>query len=107
MKHDKFNNLEIWKLSELGKEMKMKLEILHKKIQYWISKGYIQLINNSERIEDLQFEIVDKLTKNQQDSEEDDSMISSTQEQQKQDMSVYEPLIMGMLTNLDSMPLDR
>lgn len=75
----------------------------------WINSGVLQEIRN--RNGRLVFKVSDKLVDEHRGDidvmDADGGGISSMEEQLAQEMAVYESYIIGMLTNFDSLPLER
>lgn len=107
-----FQEKSEWSLDQLAEVMHVPSTVLRRKIGYWVSQGLIQekmrdtfvlqeefsgpsnageSINNAEMIDD----------------EEVESAMASASDQREEELQVFWSYIVGMLTNLDSMPLER
>lgn len=108
-----FQNKPEWSLDELHQVMKVPVTVLRRKITYWQSMGLI-----SERTTDY-FVLVDgsdagkaHVSTNQVqemicEDDEAESVMASAHDQREGELQVFWSYIVGMLTNLDSLPLDR
>ncbi|KOB76226.1 Anaphase-promoting complex subunit 2 [Operophtera brumata] len=108
-----FQNKPEWSIDELHQVMKVPVTVLRRKITYWQSMGLI-----SEKSPD-HFVLVDgsdpnkgSVSSNQvQDmiceDDEAESAMASAHDQREGELQVFWSYIVGMLTNLDSLPLDR
>ncbi|KAM3962548.1 anaphase promoting complex subunit morula [Aphomia sociella] len=102
-----------WSLDELHQVMKVPVTVLRRKITYWQSIGLI-----SEKSPDY-YILVDgsdagkaSVSTNQvQDmiceDDEAESVMASAHDQRERDLQVFWSYIFAMLTNLNSLPLDR
>lgn len=108
-----FQNKPEWSIEELHLVMKVPVTVLRRKITYWQSMGLI-----SEKIPD-HFVLVDGSDSNKGsgssnqvqemicEDDETESAMASTHDQRECELQVFWSYIVGMLTNLDSLPLDR
>ncbi|CAG4931749.1 unnamed protein product [Parnassius apollo] len=108
-----FQDKPEWSLDELHQVMKVPVTILRRKITYWQSMGLI-----TEKSTDY-FVLVDgsdahksNVSTNQVqemicEDEEAESVMASAHDQREGELQVFWSYIVGMLTNLDSLPLDR
>lgn len=108
-----FQNKPEWSIEELHQVMKVPVTVLRRKITYWQSMGLI-----AEKIPD-HFVLIDgsdpnkgSVSTNQvQDmiceDDEAESAMASAHDQRECELQVFWSYIVGMLTNLDSLPLDR
>lgn len=104
-----FQERNQWTLDELCKEMKLQPTILRKRISFWQSQGIIKepepsvfvLIDDSSHVtEEMQ-------SQGQECDDDETSSIRSASDQREEELQVFWSYIVGMLTNLDSLPLDR
>lgn len=108
-----FQNKTEWSLDELHQVMKVPVTVLRRKITYWQSMGlltekspdYFVLMEETEanksnvssnHIQDMMCE-----------DDEAESAMASAHDQREGELQVFWSYIVGMLTNLDSLPLDR
>ncbi|KAL0819780.1 hypothetical protein ABMA28_007821 [Loxostege sticticalis] len=108
-----FQNKPEWTLDELHQVMKVPITVLRRKITYWQSMGLI-----SEKGPDT-FVLVDGSDANKSnvatsqvqemicEDDETESVMASAHDQREGELQVFWSYIVGMLTNLDSLPLDR
>lgn len=108
-----FQDKPEWSLEELHQAMKVPITILRRKITYWQSMGLI-----SEKSADY-YVLVDSNDANKSnvatsqvqemicEDEESESVMASAHDQREGELQVFWSYIVGMLTNLDSLPLDR
>lgn len=108
-----FESKPEWSIEELHQIMKVPVTILRRKITYWQSMGLI-----SEKSPDY-FVLVDgsesqkgSVASNQVqemiiEDDEAESAMASAHDQREGELQVFWSYIVGMLTNLDSLPLDR
>lgn len=108
-----FEKKSEWSLDELHQVMKVPVTVLRRKITYWQSMGLV-----SERSTDY-YVLVDGSNANKANADtnqvqemicEDDeteSAMASAHDQREGELQVFWSYIVGMLTNLDSLPLDR
>ncbi|XP_049877743.1 anaphase-promoting complex subunit 2 [Pectinophora gossypiella] len=101
-----------WSLDELHQVMKVPITVLRRKITYWQSMGLI-----SEKSPD-HFVLVEGDGNKAQvssnpvqemicEDDETESAMASAHDQREGELQVFWSYIVGMLTNLDSLPLDR
>ncbi|KPI92410.1 Anaphase-promoting complex subunit 2 [Papilio xuthus] len=108
-----FQDKPEWSLEELHQVMKVPITILRRKITYWQSMGLI-----TEKSADY-YVLVDGNDANKSsvatsqvqemicEDEESESVMASAHDQREGELQVFWSYIVGMLTNLDSLPLDR
>ncbi|KAG7298075.1 hypothetical protein JYU34_018845 [Plutella xylostella] len=108
-----FQDKPEWSLDELHQVMKVPVTILRRKITYWQSMGLI-----SEKSPDY-FVLVESSDGNRShvatgqvqemicEDDEAESAMASAHDQREGELQVFWSYIVGMLTNLDSLPLDR
>ncbi|XP_068619095.1 anaphase-promoting complex subunit 2 [Battus philenor] len=108
-----FQDKPEWSLEELHLVMKVPVTILRRKITYWQSMGLI-----TEKRADY-YVLVDSSDANKSnvatnqvqemicEDEESESVMASAHDQREGELQVFWSYIVGMLTNLDSLPLDR
>ncbi|KAJ0173732.1 hypothetical protein K1T71_010881 [Dendrolimus kikuchii] len=107
-----FQNKPEWTIDELHQAMKVPVTILRRKITYWQSMGLITekstdffvLVDSSDSKTNVQTSQVQDMIC---EDEETESVMTSAQDQREGELQVFWSYIVGMLTNLDSLPLDR
>jgi anaphase-promoting complex subunit 2 len=108
-----FQDKTEWNLDELSELMHVPTTVLRRKISYWVSQAL--LIETTRDTFILQEELAINSSRNIQtaividmiDDEETESAMASASDQREEELQVFWSYIVGMLTNLDSMPLDR
>ncbi|CAH2094533.1 unnamed protein product [Euphydryas editha] len=108
-----FQNKPEWSLDELHQIMKVPITILRRKITYWQSLGIV-----AEKSSDF-YVLVDGTDVNKSnvavnqvqemicEDEETESVMASAHDQREDELQVFWSYIVGMLTNLDSLSLER
>ncbi|XP_015433564.1 PREDICTED: anaphase-promoting complex subunit 2 [Dufourea novaeangliae] len=102
-----FQDKKEWTLEELAEVMHAPATVLRRKITFWVSQGILR--ESSNDVFTLQEE---SSTKNRSlpdvvEEEEVESVMASASDQREEELQVFWSYIVGMLTNLDSMPLER
>ncbi|CAH0728449.1 unnamed protein product, partial [Brenthis ino] len=108
-----FQNKTEWSLEELHQTMKVPITILRRKITYWQSMGiiseksadYYVLIDGSEA--NKSHGAANQVQEMICEDEETESVMASAHDQREGELQVFWSYIVGMLTNLDSLPLER
>lgn len=108
-----FQNKPEWSLDELHQIMKVPITILRRKITFWQSLGII-----AEKSSDF-YVLIDGTDVNKSnvavnqvqemicEDEESESVMASAHDQREDELQVFWSYIVGMLTNLDSLSLER
>ncbi|XP_034109479.1 anaphase-promoting complex subunit 2 [Drosophila nasuta] len=105
-----FQHKSVWTLDELSSLIKVPPSALRRRISFWQNHGLITetepgvfslLEEESEKIEFEEMNITDA------DEEDLESAMASASDQREEELQVFWSYIVGMLTNLDSMPIDR
>lgn len=102
-----------WTVDEMCQEIKIPPTLLRKRISLWQSHGLIKESkpNVFVLIEDANSAQMDELMQTQQsecvDDDEAESAMASASDQREEELQVFWSYIVGMLTNLDSLPLER
>lgn len=108
-----FSEQREWELEKLGQTMNMPPSILRKRLVFWQSQGLIResrenlfVVNDrtskTDATEEMQTQAPDVC-----DDEEAESAMESASDQREEELQVFWSYIEAMLTNLDSLPLDR
>lgn len=106
-----FENQSVWKINELGQVMKVNPLVLRKRINFWQTQGIIR--ESSEGVfalvetQDENFEIGNAQVQDICEDDETESAMASASDQREEELQVFWSYIVGMLTNLDSLPLER
>lgn len=97
-----------WNVEELAEAIHIPPTILRRKISFWVSQGLLKETEN-----DVFLLQEDSNTKTRSaaehcvEEEEVESAMASASDQREEELQVFWSYIVGMLTNLDSMPLER
>lgn len=108
-----FSEQNEWDLDRLGQKMNMPPSILRKRLVFWQSQGLIRESrenyfvlndrhNKTEAAEELQTQPPEMC-----EDEETESAMESASDQREEELQVFWSYIEAMLTNLDSLPLER
>ncbi|XP_001605994.1 anaphase-promoting complex subunit 2 [Nasonia vitripennis] len=108
-----FQEKSEWSLDQLSEVMHVPTTVLRRKISYWVSQAL--LVETSRDTFTLQEELGAGSSKANQsgvvsemlEDEELESAMASASDQREEELQVFWSYIVGMLTNLDSMPLER
>ena len=105
-----FQEAEEWTAQQLATKIKVPVSTLRRKISFWISQGI--LVERSTDVfslaEDggMKNNDMSTIVTNMEDDPED-SVTASSADQREEEFEMFWSYIVGMLTNLESMPLDR
>ncbi|KAF9623696.1 hypothetical protein IFM89_003841 [Coptis chinensis] len=106
-----------WSSKDLAAAIGVPLDVLNRRINFWISKGVIVESVGTEADNHI-FSLVDGMVDSRNGvtnspfedlaaDEEGETSVASLEEQLRKEMTVYEKFIMGMLTNFGSMSLEK
>ncbi|KAM7269399.1 hypothetical protein ACFE04_024896 [Oxalis oulophora] len=110
-----FEDQASWTSKDLADAIGVPVDILNRRITFWISKGILSETLGSESDDHL-FNLVEEMVDSNKSGgngdellagEDEERMVASVEDQIRKEMTVYEKFIMGMLTNFGSMALDR
>lgn len=100
-----FQDKSKWTINELSSTMQMQASMLRRKITFWQSHGILQ-----EKEKDV-FVLVEEKRSQNQDlvvvEEEAESVTASSHDQREEELQTFWSFIVGMLTNMESLPLER
>ncbi|KAH8272907.1 hypothetical protein KR018_008589 [Drosophila ironensis] len=105
-----FQNKNEWSIEDLSTITKVPASALRRRLSFWQNHGLIAetapgiftlLEKESEK---SQFE---EMSLTEADEEDLESAMASASDQREEELQVFWSYIVGMLTNLDSMPIDR
>lgn len=103
-----FQNQKEWQLEELSSVINMPQSVLRRRIGFWQLQGLIR--ETQENLFALCDENQDDVNKIETEAnvvlDEEETMVSAT-DQREEELQVFWSYILGMLTNLDSMSLER
>ncbi|XP_073456018.1 anaphase-promoting complex subunit 2 [Aquarana catesbeiana] len=103
-----FQNKSTWTLEELSEVLKVPVASLRRKMTFWLQQGVLR--------EDPQgtFMVIEEEQKDQAEKvvlidsdEEGDSAMASQADQKEEELQLFWTYIQAMLTNLESLPLER
>ncbi|ESP05035.1 hypothetical protein LOTGIDRAFT_109593 [Lottia gigantea] len=101
----KFQTQSRWDVEELSGVLQMSVSALRRKITYWQSQGLLK-----EEVPDT-FVLVDEVKGQGHEvvmaEDESESAMTSAYQQREEELQVFWTYIVAMLTNLESLPLDR
>ncbi|XP_074113852.1 anaphase promoting complex subunit morula [Cotesia typhae] len=102
-----FQDKNEWTIDELSEAMHIPATVIRRKITFWVSQGLLK--QTSTDVFHLQEESSSKnrLISEVIEEEEVESAMASASDQREEELQVFWSYIVGMLTNLDSMPLER
>ncbi|XP_067004982.2 anaphase-promoting complex subunit 2 [Anabrus simplex] len=105
-----FQTKNQWTVEELSQIMHVPSTVLRRKIAYWQSQGLLREVSTDT------FLLVEENPTRSKcpvpaemvcEDEESESAMASAHDQREEELQVFWSYIVGMLTNLDSMPLER
>lgn len=104
-----------WYLDDLSQVMKVPATVLRRKMTYWQSLGLMSVTNSDKYIlieqddSNARIQSTPPSKKSQEMiyGEEEESPMASALDQREDELQVFWSYVVGMLTNLDSMPLER
>ncbi|XP_076672379.1 anaphase promoting complex subunit morula [Andrena cerasifolii] len=102
-----FQDKKEWTLEELAEVMHAPATVLRRKITFWVSQGLLKEISNDVFILQEESSTKNRSLSDIVEEEEVESAMASASDQREEELQVFWSYIVGMLTNLDSMPLER
>ncbi|CAG9856014.1 unnamed protein product [Phyllotreta striolata] len=104
-----FQDKSTWELEELSKIMQCPSTVLRRKIGFWQCHGII--VETSKDVFCIQDDFENKSVNVQEDifveDYEAESAMASAQDQREEELQTFWSYIVGMLMNLDTLPLER
>ncbi|KAB1208114.1 Anaphase-promoting complex subunit 2 [Morella rubra] len=114
-----FQEKTSWTSKNLATAIGIPVDVLNRRISFWISKGIIAESLGEDSIDHV-FTLMEGMVESSKNGlnsgsceellvgdEEGETSVASIEGQLRKEMTVYEKFIMGMLTNFGSMALDR
>lgn len=101
-------HLDTWQLQQLSQDLQVPPTTVRKRLAFWQAHGLIK-----ETSTDCYMLIEDFDSKNAEaahhecEDDEHESAMASASDQREEELQVFWSYIVGMLTNLDSLPLER
>ncbi|XP_054016183.1 anaphase-promoting complex subunit 2 isoform X2 [Hylaeus anthracinus] len=102
-----FQDKKEWTLEELAEVMHVPATVLRRKITFWVSQGLLKESSNDTFILQEESTTKNRTLSDIVEEEEVESAMASASDQREEELQVFWSYIVGMLTNLDSMPLER
>lgn len=104
-----FENQKEWELEKLSSVMNMPLSVLRRRIGFWQLQGLIRETKENVFVLCDEEQSCDEAMEAQSNVvvEEEETCMASASDQREEELQVFWSYILGMLTNLDSMPLER
>ncbi|XP_046467554.1 anaphase-promoting complex subunit 2 [Neodiprion pinetum] len=102
-----FQNKNEWTIDELSEAMHVPATVLRRKITFWVSQGVLKEISSDKFLLQEESATKNRSTAEIVEEEEVESAMASASDQREEELQVFWSYIVGMLTNLDSMPLER
>ncbi|XP_076226853.1 anaphase promoting complex subunit morula isoform X2 [Nomia melanderi] len=102
-----FQDKKEWALEELAEVMHVPATVLRRKITFWVSQGILRESSNDIFILQEESSTKSRSLADVVEEEEVESVMASASDQREEELQVFWSYIVGMLTNLDSMPLER
>ncbi|KAL2734441.1 anaphase-promoting complex subunit 2 isoform X2 [Vespula squamosa] len=102
-----FQDKKEWNLEELAQVMHAPATVLKRKITFWVSQGLLKEIYNDVFVLQEESSSKNRTLTDIVEEEEAESAMASASDQREEELQVFWSYIVGMLTNLDSMPLER
>lgn len=96
-----------WTVEELSEVMHVPATVLRRKITFWVSQGVLKEISSDKFLLQEESASKNRSTAEIVEEEEVESAMASASDQREEELQVFWSYIVGMLTNLDSMPLER
>ncbi|XP_032682669.1 anaphase-promoting complex subunit 2 isoform X2 [Odontomachus brunneus] len=96
-----------WALEDLAEVMHAPPTVLRRKMAFWVSQGLLKETTNDVYVLQEENTYMSRLPADIVEEEEIESAMASASDQREEELQVFWSYIVGMLTNLDSMPLER
>ncbi|XP_047135714.1 anaphase-promoting complex subunit 2 isoform X1 [Hydra vulgaris] len=100
-----FQKKDEWTLSELSRETSVNKTSLRNRISFWVGQGVIVEKPNDVYVTASCFQSQNQKDTTLYDSEEEN--VAFSQNQKEEELHVYWSYVVGMLTNIGSLPLER
>ncbi|KAG7213043.1 hypothetical protein KM043_002374 [Ampulex compressa] len=102
-----FQDKKEWSLEALAEVMHAPATVLRRKITFWVSQGLLKETSNDVFVLQEESSSKNRSLTDIVEEEEIESAMASASDQREEELQVFWSYIVGMLTNLDSMPLER
>lgn len=101
----KFQEKEEWNLTDFSKEMNITKTSLRSRIAFWVGQGVIIEKQNDVYAAAQSFQ--SHMHESSMYESDDETVTTSSQNQKDEELQVYWSYVVGMLTNIGSLPLER
>ncbi|XP_024894051.1 anaphase-promoting complex subunit 2 [Temnothorax curvispinosus] len=102
-----FQDKNEWTLQDLAEVMHAPATVLRRKMSFWVSQGLLKETSSDVFILQEESTSKSRLSTDIVDDEEAESAMASASDQREEELQVFWSYIVGMLTNLDSLPIER
>ncbi|KAL6425217.1 hypothetical protein ACFW04_009458 [Cataglyphis niger] len=102
-----FQDKSEWALQDLAEVMHAPATVLRRKMTFWVSQGLLKETANDMYVLQEESTSKNRLSTDIVEEEETESIMASASDQREEELQVFWSYIVGMLTNLDSMPIER
>ncbi|XP_040581618.1 anaphase-promoting complex subunit 2 [Lepeophtheirus salmonis] len=99
-----------WSAEELSHNLQVPVSILRRRMTFWLSQGLIRELEHDKYclVEEGPIRRMSGLVSDPiNEDEETESVTTTSRDQRAEELQVFWSYIVGMLTNLESLPLDR
>jgi len=104
-----FQDKNEWSIDDLSQEMQITPSLLRRRAGYWVSQGV--LLDNGDLLTLLEQDNSSTVNRSAREGgdylEEKDSFMASTSTHKDDELQMFWSYIVGMLTNLEALPLER
>jgi len=94
-------------LQDLAEVIHAPATVLRRKMTFWVSQGLLKETSNDVYVLQEESTSKNRLSTDIVEEEETESVMASASDQREEELQVFWSYIVGMLTNLDSMPIER
>ncbi|XP_020294195.1 anaphase-promoting complex subunit 2 isoform X2 [Pseudomyrmex gracilis] len=102
-----FQDKNEWVLQDLAEAMHAPATVLRRKITFWVSQGLLKETSNDVYVLQEESTSKSRLPTDIVEEEETESAMASASDQREEELQVFWSYIVGMLTNLESLPIER
>lgn len=81
--------------------------VLRRKIAFWVSQGFLKETSSDVFVLQEESTSKNRLSTDIVEEEETESAMASASDQREEELQVFWSYIVGMLTNLESLPIER
>ncbi|KAL0103028.1 hypothetical protein PUN28_018377 [Cardiocondyla obscurior] len=102
-----FQDKNEWTLKDLAEVMHAPPTVLRRKMAFWVSQGLLKETSTDVFVLQEESTSKNRLPSDIVEEEETESAMASASDQREEELQVFWSYIVGMLTNLDSLPIER